>query len=198
MIHSKNLSIRLRARERTLEDMISLKLVHLIEEHASELADAIVVKLHSNPRTRSLQNIPAPDLRNRIQDTLYDFHGWLLTRGDHSVQERYRELGKHHATHGVALPDLCWAFVVIKEHLWNFVERQTFHTNSVEIHAELELMRLLEMFFDSAICYVAEGHEQMRGEMRAPTRPLGESQVPLIPGRPKWLRSPRNADAAGG
>ena len=178
--------------------MVSFKLVHLIGEHASELADGIVGKLHSAPQTRSLQRIPAPELRNRIQETLCQFHEWLLTNGNDDMQERYRDLGRYHATRDVALPDFCWAIVLIKEHLWDFVGRQTFHTTSVEIHAEFELMRLMDLFFDRAICYVAEGYEQARSELRGPSQSLDTPRMPLIPGPGKWLRSSRNSDAISG
>ncbi len=178
--------------------MVSLKLVHLIEEHANELADGIVGKLHSAPRTRSLQRIPAPELRNRIQETLRHFHAWLLNSADHNVQERYQDLGRRHAAQDVALPDLCWAFVLIKEHLWEFVGRQAFHTTSVEIHAEHELMRLLDLFFDCTICHVAEGYEQARSNMSGPTQSLSEPRMGLVANRPKWRRSSRNRDTTHG
>lgn len=178
--------------------MISLKLVRVIEEHTDELAGEIAGKLHSDPRTQSLRRIPAPELRKRIQETLCQFHASLLTSADRNVQEHYRELGRHHAGQNVALPDLCWAIVLIKEHLWHFVERRVLHTTSVEIHAELELIRLLDLFFDGAICHIAEGYEQVRTEMRGPDQPSGEPRMPLVPGRPTWLRSPRGSGAARG
>lgn len=178
--------------------MISLKLTRLIDEHTCELADGIVVKSHVDPRTQSLRRIPALELRKRIQETLCQFHAWLLTSADHRVQEHYRELGRHHAAQNVALPDLCWAIVLIKEHLWDFVQQQALHTTSVEIHAELELIRLLDLFFDGTICHVAEGYEQVRSEMRGAEQPSGEPRIPLIPSRPKWLRSPRGSGPAPG
>ena len=178
--------------------MISLKLTRLIEEHSSELSDEIVVKLDTDPKTQGLRKIPAPELRKRIQETLCQFHAWLLTSADHHVQEHYRELGRHHAAQNVALSDLCWAIVLVKEHLWDFVQQQALHTTSVEIHAELELIRLLDLFFDGAICHVAEGYEQVRSEMRGSEPRSGEPRMPVIPSRPRWLRSPRGSGAAPG
>lgn len=192
------LSRRIGVLDRSTGNMVSFKLVRLIEEHTSELADGIVVKLHTAPQTRSLQSIPAPELRTRMQETLCQFHAWLLTSENHNVQELYRDLGRRHAVRDVALPDLCWAIVLIKEHLWNFVERQTFHTSPVEIHAEFELLRLLDLFFDRMICYVAEGYEQARNEMRKPIQSSDKPKMQLIPNRTKWLRSPRNSDATHG
>ena len=171
--------------------MLSLKLVHLLEQHSDELADGITAKLHTSSRTRGLQAIPAIELRARIHETLCHFHAWLLTSADHTVEERYRSLGRHHAAKNVALPDVCWAIVLMKEHLWDFVGQQAFHTTPVEIHAELELMRLLDLFFDCAICHVTEGYEQVRCDGEAMNLASSEPEVHLLNGRLKWLRSGR-------
>jgi len=73
--------------------------------------------------------------------------------------------GRQHASQYVSLPDLCWAVVVIKEHLWDFVGQYAFHAAPMDLHAELELTRFVNVFFDGMICYFAEGYEQYRSEM---------------------------------
>jgi hypothetical protein len=49
---------------------------------------------------------------------------------------------------------------VIKEHLWEFLERQGFKRGPVEIYGEMELLHLLDWFLDRAICFGTEGYEQ--------------------------------------
>jgi hypothetical protein len=146
--------------------MISLKLTRLIEQHSRDLTDELVKELRSSSRTRSLQQVAAPELRNRIQEILDQFCGWLLTKEDRdNIQERYRRLGRQHATQHISLPDLCWAVVVIKDHLWDFIGQHTFYTTPTDLQAELELTRFLNVFFDGMICYFAEGYEQFQREM---------------------------------
>jgi hypothetical protein len=60
----------------------------------------------------------------------------------------------------VALSDFCWATAVTKEHLGEFLERQGFKRGPVEIHSEMELLRLLDQFFDRARCFATEGYGQ--------------------------------------
>lgn len=175
--------------------MLSLKLVHLIEVHIDGLSDGIVAKLHTSARTRGLQTIPAPELRGRIHETLCHFHAWLITNADHSIAERYRDLGRRHAARGAALPDLCWAIVLMKEHLWDFVEQQALHTTPVEIHGELELMRLLDLFFDCVICHVSEGYDEARSKMASAHVDASAAGLHVVPARPKWLRTGKNKDA---
>lgn len=162
--------------------MISMKLTRLIEQHSSDLTDELVRKLHSCSRTTGLQRVAAPQLRNAIQDMLSQFHGWVLTKGAHNnMQEHYRRLGRQHASQHVSLPDLCWAVVVIKEHLWNFVDQHAFHTAPTDLHAELEIERFVNVFFDGVICYLAEGYEQFRTDMTSPRPHSGNTRQPSVP-----------------
>jgi hypothetical protein len=48
----------------------------------------------------------------------------------------------------------------MKEHLWEFLERQGFKRGPVEIYGEMELLRLLERFFDRALCFATKGFQQ--------------------------------------
>ena len=53
------------------------------------------------------------------------------------------EIGERHASEGVALSDLCWAIVMTKERLWEFLERLGFRLGPVELYGEMELLGLL-------------------------------------------------------
>jgi len=140
--------------------MIALRLVRLIEEHSDELADSIVRKFQSSPRTLDLSKVPAQELRLRTHDVLQHLSEWLLAKTESDIEELYRSVGERRASQGVALADMCWAFVLIKEELWSFLSRQGFLRGPLEIYGELELLRLLDQFFDHAIGYCAEGYQQ--------------------------------------
>ena len=47
-----------------------------------------------------------------------------------------------------------------KEYLWDFLQRQGFLQSPIELYGEMELLRLLDQFFDHALCYASEGFEQ--------------------------------------
>jgi hypothetical protein len=161
-----------------MNEMISLKLTRLIEQHSSELTDELVKKLHSSSRTRGLQRVAAPELRNRIQEVLIQFHGWLLTKEDHNnLQERFRRLAKQHASQHVSLPDLCWAVIAIKDHLWDFMGQHAFPSAAMDFQAELELARFMDVFFDGMICYFVEGYEQFRSERSEATTKASEVAI---------------------
>ena len=140
--------------------MISLRLVRLIESHSDELADELVAKLDTSSRTADLRKVPVEELRRRFQEVLRHLSEWLLTKTGHDIQQRYFEIGERRASQGVALSDFCWAIVVTKEHLWEFLQRQDSMRGPVEIYGEMELLRLLDQFFDRALYFATEGYEQ--------------------------------------
>ena len=54
--------------------------------------------------------------------------------------------------------------VLTKDHIWDFVQRQGFLGGAAEIYGAMELLRLLDQFFERAICYGAEGYESAKSE----------------------------------
>ena len=140
--------------------MIALGLVRVIERHSDELAAELIAKLETSSRTTDLRKVPVEELRRGIQEILRHLGEWLLTKTGHDIKQRFFELGERRASQGVTLSDFCWAIAVMKEHLWEFLERQGFKRGPVEIYGEMELLRLLERFFDRALCFATEGFEQ--------------------------------------
>lgn len=140
--------------------MIALRLVRLIEHHSDALAGELVVKLETSSRTTDLRKVPIEELRQRLQEVFRHLSEWLLTKTGHDIEQRYFEIGERRASQGVALSDFCWSIVLIKEHLWAFLQRQGTAHGPVEIYGEMELLRLLDQFFDRGLCYATEGYEQ--------------------------------------
>jgi hypothetical protein len=140
--------------------MIALGLVRVIERHSDELAAELIAKLETSSRTTDLRKVPVEELRRGIQGILRHLGEWLLTKTGHDIEQRVFELGERRASQGVTLSDFCWAIAVMKEHLYEFLERQGFKRGPVEIYGEMELLRLLERFFDRALCFATEGFEQ--------------------------------------
>jgi hypothetical protein len=133
--------------------MIALRLVRLIEHHSDELAAELVVKLETSSRTADLRKVPIDELRRRLQETLRHLSEWLLTKTGRDVERRYFEIGGRRASQGVALSDFCWSIVLVKEHLWEFLQRQGSMHGPVEIYGEMELLCLLDPVFRSRFVF---------------------------------------------
>lgn len=158
--------------------VIAVRLVHLIEDHSDDLADGLLRKFQTSPRSKDLRKIPAQELRNRSYEILHRLSDWLLCKSDADIQRRYLEIGALRATQEVSLGDLCWAIVLTKEHIWDFLQRQGFLQGPVEIYGEMELLRLLDQFFDRAICYSVEGYENTNSENFNYLNSLNRSNLP--------------------
>jgi hypothetical protein len=92
---------------------------------------------------------------------------WLLTKTDADIATRYRELGACRAKQDVALDHVCWSVFLTKKQLWDFLQRQGFMRNPMEIYGEMELLWLLEQFFDRAVCYTVAGYSKLQSTLSA-------------------------------
>lgn len=140
--------------------MIALRLVRLIESHSDELTESLIAKFEASARTADLRKVPTEELRGRIHEILQHLDEWLLTKTGQDIEQHYRSIGERRAAQGVAPSDFCWGVILTKEHLWEFLQQQGFMRGPVEIYGELELLRLLDQFFDRALCFATEGYEQ--------------------------------------
>jgi hypothetical protein len=142
--------------------MITVRLVRLIEQHSDELTEGLLKRFQSSPRTADLRKVPIQELRARSHEILRNLSDWLLSKSDADVERRYREIGALRASQNVSLFHVCWGIFLTKEHVWNFLEREGFLRGPLEIFGEMELLRLLDQFFDRAICYCVEGYEESK------------------------------------
>jgi hypothetical protein len=78
------------------------------------------------------------------------------------IERRYTELGARRAGQGVAYSHFLWAITATKEHMCAFVQREGLSESAMELHGELELMHLLNQFFDRALYFTAVGYESER------------------------------------
>jgi len=60
----------------------------------------------------------------------------------------------------VPFSQLAMAIMLTKDNLWDFLKNESALDRPVEVFGELELLQLLERFFDHAIFYAALGYEQ--------------------------------------
>jgi hypothetical protein len=157
--------------------MIAVRLVRLIEQHSDELTDGLLQKFQSSVRTTDLRRVPIQELRSRSHEILRNLSDWLLSKSDAEVERRYREIGALRAAQNVSLAHVCWGIFLTKEHVWNFLQREGFLRGPLEIFGELELLRLLDQFFDRAICYCVEGYEDAKLE-RVTALPASRRSLP--------------------
>jgi hypothetical protein len=156
--------------------MISLRLVRLIETEAADLSDSLLQKFHTSQNTQGLRKVPERELHDRCLEIYSHLGDWLLHKSSIDVEHRFHDIGVLRARQNVPLSDVIWGLFLTKEHLWSFLEHQGFLFGAVELHSELELLRLLDRFFDRAIYNVTIGYEQGRQPAVPSTSDAGKTQ----------------------
>ena len=138
--------------------MVALRLIRMIESHSDEIARTLATRIRTSPKTSQLQKVPESELLTGLQELLLHMSEWLLSKTDTDIEQRYHLLAARRASQGIALADSCWAVIMTKEYLWAFIQKQGFFRNPIELYGEMELLALVDQFFDRALCYMAEGY----------------------------------------
>jgi hypothetical protein len=150
--------------------MFSYRLVRLIETHADTLAAGLEKKVLSSAYTTCFRTIPAHELRERVYEIYRHLGDWLLGKNLVDIEQRYREIGARRARQKVPLPEVIQAILLTKENLWDFLKSETVADRAVEIMGELELLQMLEQFFDRAIYFAAVGYQEQVEHQRPQER----------------------------
>lgn len=143
--------------------MLAYRLVRLIETHSNELASSLLEKVRQSPMLPDYHNVPPEELKQRVFEIYRHLGEWLLSKSEKDIEIRYTEIGRKRAAQDVPLSQLTWTIVLTKENLWGYLKQESGLERPNEIFGELEMLQLLDQFFDRAIYYGAVGHEQYRG-----------------------------------
>jgi len=149
--------------------MLTYKLVRLIETHSETLAVGLLAKVRNSRRLEAYDKVPPEELQQRVYEIYRHLGEWLLGRREIDLERRYIEIGARRAAQAVPLSQLIWAIILTKENLRDFLKGESAMERPPEAFGRLELLELLEQFFDRAIHYAAIGYEQFQA-----TQPVRE------------------------
>jgi hypothetical protein len=85
---------------------------------------------------------------------------WLLGRTEADIQNRYQAIGARRAAQRVPLSQVIWCIALVKENLWEYLRRDGSEEQITEIFGEIQILQLLEQFFDRAMYFSVVGYEQ--------------------------------------
>lgn len=139
--------------------MMLYRLVHLIESHSQALAACLLDRVKGSEATPDYKNVPAEDLKERVHEIYRHLGDWLLTKDELDLERRYLRVGADRAKQNVPFSQVAWAIVLTKDNLWEFLKKEQSEERPIEVYGELEMLQLLDRFFDRAIYYAALGYE---------------------------------------
>ena len=140
--------------------MLAYRLVRLIETHSDALAAGLLEKVQKSELTRSYRNVAPEELKQKVYGIYRHLGDWLLGKSAFDIEQRYEEIGIRRVHQGVPIAELIWVIILTKENLWEFLKKESTMERPVEVFGELEMMQLLDQFFDRAIYYATVGYER--------------------------------------
>ena len=145
--------------------MMLYRLVRLIETHSEALAGCLLDRVHNSELTPSFQkNVPPEELKDRVREVYRHLGEWLIGKDEMHLEQRYLTIGAQRAAQHVPASELIWVIILTKENLWEFIKKESVLERPVEVFGELEMLQLLEQFFDRAIYYATVGYELATAE----------------------------------
>jgi hypothetical protein len=155
--------------------MLLYRLVRLIETHSQALAASLLLRVQESEHTQAYQNVPPEELKTRVYEIYRHLGDWLLGKTEFDIEKRYQEIGAARAQQHVPFSQLAMVIIMTKENLWDFLRKESILDRPVEVFGELEMLQMLEQFFDHAIFYAAMGYE--RAMQGAPLAASGEGRI---------------------
>jgi hypothetical protein len=153
--------------------MLAYRLVRLIETHSDALAAGLLEKVQNSELTRSYRNVAPEELKQRVYEIYRHLGDWLLGKSAFDIEQRYEEIGTRRVHQGVPISELIWVIILTKENLWEFLKKENIMERPVEVFGELEMLQLLDQFFDRAIYYASVGYERALSAHELPHAGVG-------------------------
>jgi hypothetical protein len=142
--------------------MLAYRLVRLIESHSDALATNLLAKVQNSPQLRDYANVPPDELKQRVYEIYRHLGEWLLSKSESDIERRYVEIGARRAEQDIPLSQVIWTITLTKENLLEFLKEEFAMERPTEVFGELEMLQLLEQFFDRAVYFAAIGCERYR------------------------------------
>jgi len=140
--------------------ILAYRLVRLIETHSQDLVCTLQQKINESSRCSAYRKVPAEELAEAVGDIYLHLGEWLLGRTETDIQNRYQAIGARRAAQRVPLSQVIWCIALVKENLWEYLRREGSEEQITEIFGEIQILQLLEQFFDRAMYFSVIGYER--------------------------------------
>jgi hypothetical protein len=140
--------------------MLAQKMLRLIETHADSLAEALEQRIASSERCADYSRVSPEELKSLVGAVYGHLGQWLVSKTEEDIESRYSMIGEHRAEQCVPVSQLLWCMILVKENLWEYLRKNELE-DTAQIFGELELVMLVDQFFDRATYYAVRGHERV-------------------------------------
>lgn len=138
--------------------MLSPRLIQLVEDNWKRIAEAAIQEVRSRPDAPAYRKLRDSELYDRAQDVFRNLGWWLIEADPKELHQRYVALGQIRQSQGVPALEVVRKLQILKRVLHRFLEDQRVYSSAVELHAEYEVLKAVDVFFDEAIFAVLKGY----------------------------------------
>ena len=157
--------------------MLAAKLVELIEHQARRLTRDVVQDLITNTRTSGFRRVPPAELEQRVLQLLNRLGDWIGDPKSERMQAEFTDWGRRRFDQGIALSELIYAVIIIKQHLRSYIRDnglidaafprvESEYVLPFHLHSLQELNASVGQFFDEALYNLACGYEERSRSQR--------------------------------
>jgi hypothetical protein len=140
--------------------LLAYRLVKLIETHSDGLCRNLVQRYRTCDKCSAYASVPETELMQKVYEVYRHLGEWLMGKTEADVERRYLEIGALRAAQGVPASQVVWMICLVRENLWEYLQKHAELERPSEIFGELELLEMLDQFFNRAVYYAAVGHER--------------------------------------
>ena len=140
--------------------MFAYRLLKLIETHSDGLARSLHDRYRSDKRCSAYANVAEDELTAKVYEVYRHLGEWLMGKTEADLEHRYLEIGARRFEQGVPASQVVWMIGLVRENLWDYLHKHARLDKPAEIFGEVELLEMLDQFFNRAIYYATLGHER--------------------------------------
>jgi hypothetical protein len=163
-------------------------LMNQIEAHAEQLSEQVIAAVRTSPRTRSMGQLSEEELKHRFFDLFRNFGRWLSEKNEDEIEATYGEVGRRRCREGLPLNELIYALMLVKQHVWDYVQKHVMPASEGNLYEEGLLGEMLGKFFDRALYHTVRGYEEVW---------IKEASLDLLAGPPTLTGSATTGIARG-
>ena len=114
--------------------MLPKKFTELMTIHADDIVSRTVADIRDHPRTRHYHGMPAAEMKKRIMGIFKNMEHYLEEGDIKAIYEMYRRFGRTRYYEGIPLPDLMYAFTLVKHHIRDFIKTHMLSDKALQLH----------------------------------------------------------------
>lgn len=140
-------------------NLISDKLVELVEKHADVIIKRWITSLLADESTSSFTTQNIKFVEKKAKDVLKSLGQWIsYATSKEEIEKRYNKEGMELFDMGIPLCEVHRSNVVLRRILWIFVVNESPFESAFQLHQMRELNDRVVLFFDRAEYYTIRGY----------------------------------------